>query len=188
MAKMQKTTTKTTTAKTLKAASVKDTAQNDAANALQNCLKICWDTRHHCQQTLAQHCLPKGGAHAADAHVEAMIDCIEICQVAADFLTRKSPMHTSVCAAAANICDAAADSCETFVDDKEMLHCAEICRACAKACRTTGQEDISGMVVPTLEMPEEDELSAEKVAAKKAMQAELAATELPAIDKEFNIA
>lgn len=112
-------------------------------HSLQNCIKICWDTRHHIQKTLAQHCLPMGGAHAEDAHVEIMIDCIQICQVAADFMTRGSAMHTAVCSACAIICDACADSCEAFVDDKEMLHCAEMCRACAKACRTTGQEDIA---------------------------------------------
>lgn len=115
-------------------------AQDFNAVDLHNCIKLCWDTRHQCQTTLTKHCLPMGGTHVADAHVNAMIDCISICQVAADFMTRGSPLHTSVCAACALICDACAESCEIFSDDKEMLHCAEMCRACAKACRTTGQE------------------------------------------------
>lgn len=110
------------------------------AGDVHNCIKLCWDTRHHVQTTLSEYCLKKGGAHASGSHVELMTDVVEICQVAADFMTRSSPMHTATCSAAAVICDACAESCEAFTKDREMLHCAEILRACAQACRTTGQE------------------------------------------------
>jgi hypothetical protein len=114
-------------------------------NGLEDCIKACWDARHSVQKTLFQHCLQMGGEHVAPAHVELMVSCMEICQAAADAMTRSSPLHTSVCAACANVCEACADSCETILceDEKpcvEMQRCADICRACATACRTMGQE------------------------------------------------
>ena len=63
-----------------------------------------------------------------------MMDCIEICQTAADFMTRGSDLHAAVCAACADVCDACAESCE-MMDDDEMNACAKACRACADSCR-----------------------------------------------------
>lgn len=114
--------------------------------SFENCIKLCWTARDTCQTTMSQHCLPKGGEHAAGRHIEMMIDCIQICQVAADYMTRSSPMHAAITSACAVICDTTADSCETFTVDKEMLHCAEVCRACAHACRTTGQDTTPPLV------------------------------------------
>ncbi len=116
---------------------------------LQPCIKTCRDTREHVQKVLNEYCLQKGGDHADSLHVAMMMDCIEICQTAADFMTRNSPMHTAVCAAAAVICDACADSCASFETDREMLHCADMCRACAQSCRTMGQETFTGEATVT---------------------------------------
>lgn len=116
-------------------------------NHLESCIQLCWNARHLCQKTLVEHCLPMGGEHVAPAHVELMLSAIEICQTAADFMTRSSPLHTSICAACANVCEACADSCESLVDEEgalspEMQRCADALRAAANACRTTGQEGI----------------------------------------------
>lgn len=100
----------------------------------QKCIKKCWECRHECQKTLFEHCLVVGGAHAQQDHVKFMVDCIEMCQLAADFMTRESELHQSICAACAEVCEACAESCEQIGND-EMLHCADICRACAQSCR-----------------------------------------------------
>jgi len=102
--------------------------------ALEACIKLCWACRHDCQKTLFRHCLEEGGAHAAPDHVKLMTDCMEICQTAADFMTRESSMHTATCRACAEICEACARSCER-IGDSHMNACAEICRQCAASCR-----------------------------------------------------
>jgi hypothetical protein len=127
-------------------------------NGLEDCIQSCWATRHMCQKTLFEHCLQKGGDHVAPTHVELMISCIEICQTAADFMTRSSALHTSVCAACANVCEACADSCETIMcDDKpcpEMQRCADACRATALSCRTMGQEGVIPVEQRTGQQPQ----------------------------------
>jgi hypothetical protein len=85
-------------------------------------------------KTLFNHCLEMGGKHVEPKHVKLMTDCIEICQTSADFMTRGSKLHESVCAACADVCEACAVSCDAIGGD-EMKHCAELCRKCAKSCR-----------------------------------------------------
>ncbi len=93
-------------------------------------LRQCAD---NCRATLFEHCLPSGGSHIEAEHVERMMDCIEICRAAVDFMTRGSRQHGIICAAAAEICLACADSCSQL-DDPIMDRCADICRRCADGC------------------------------------------------------
>ena len=51
-------------------------------------IQQCWDCRDTCQATLYNYCLAQGGHHVEQAHVRLMEDCIQICQTAADFMTR----------------------------------------------------------------------------------------------------
>lgn len=106
--------------------------------SLQDCIRHCWDCRNECQETLFTHCLVNGGKHTEPEHVRLMADCIQICQTAADFMTRQSPMHMAVCRACAEICEACADSCAEF-EDAHMQRCAETCRRCAQHCRDTSE-------------------------------------------------
>ena len=101
---------------------------------LKDCIHLCWDCRHHCQESLFSHCLTIGGPHMEESHVRAMVDCIEICQTAADFMTRGSQLHAAICMACAAICEACARSCEK-IGDEAMMACAAICRKCAESCR-----------------------------------------------------
>jgi len=120
----------------------------DAENTMEACIRLCWAARTACQRTLAEHCLPLGGKHVAPAHVITMQDCIELTQVAADFMTRSSPLHTAVCSAAAIVADACADSCEALQPhdaspDGELQRCADACRACAIACREMAAQGVA---------------------------------------------
>ena len=91
---------------------------------MHDCIQHCWDCRDTCQATLYNYCLVQGGHHVEQAHVRVMEDCIQICQTAADFMTRGSELHAAVCAACANVCEACAESCE-MMDDDEMSACAK---------------------------------------------------------------
>ncbi len=101
---------------------------------LQKCIKLCWECRTECQETLHNHCLQMGGKHTEAEHVKLMTDCIQACQTAADFMSRDSKFYASECAACADVCEACAESCERIGDEK-MKRCAEACRKCAQSCR-----------------------------------------------------
>ena len=105
---------------------------------LFDCITLAWQCRAECQEILFHHCLPTGGKHAEPEHVRIMIDCIEICQTAADFMTRSSSQHAATCAACAEVCDACALSCEK-IGGEEMKRCAALCRRCARCCREMGK-------------------------------------------------
>lgn len=79
-----------------------------------------------------------GGKHAEAEHVKLMLDCIQACQTAADFMTRGSRFSAAQCIACAEVCEACAKSCDS-IGGEEMKNCAEICRRCAKSCRDLSQ-------------------------------------------------
>jgi hypothetical protein len=98
------------------------------------CIQDCNDCRDECEKTFFHDCLEKGGQHAEQKHVKLMADCIEICQVAANFMLRGSEHHAMTCSICADICEACADSCEE-IGGPEMEKCIEVCRRCAQSCR-----------------------------------------------------
>ncbi len=102
------------------------------------CVELCWSCRTECQQTLVYHCLEMGGEHLEKEHVKLMLDCIEICQTAADFMDRQSELHAVVCKACAIVCEACAESCEA-IEDEKMKQCAEACRKCSESCNEMSQ-------------------------------------------------
>lgn len=105
---------------------------------MQECITHCWECRNECQKALFSHCLLAGGEHVKQNHVKLMTDCIQICQIAADFMTRESPFHKNICEVCAKICDACAESCAALKDEA-MQQCAEVCRRCAESCRNMGK-------------------------------------------------
>ena len=111
---------------------------NQQQKEMQDCINLCWTCRAECQNVFFNYCLPRGGEHAEEDHAKLMADCIQICQTAADFMTRQSALHASICAACADVCEDCAESCEE-IGGKEMKHCAETCRSCAEACRAMSQ-------------------------------------------------
>lgn len=101
-------------------------------------MQTCWTCSYECKKTLYTHCLALGGEHVAEQHVKAMTDCIQICQITADFLARESELHAGLCMACAEICDSCAQSCKA-IGDTVMTRLAEICTECAQSCRETAQ-------------------------------------------------
>src|ERR1700722_2417543 len=103
---------------------------------MQECIRLCWECRDTCQDTLFNHNLERGGSHIDAENIRLMIDCMEICQTAADLMRRHSRMHRVTCSACADICDACAESCERMGSMHATIQrCAEICRRCAASCR-----------------------------------------------------
>jgi len=104
-----------------------DTAMSSGIQAAVDCHIVCLET--------ITHCLGKGGEHANADHIKLLQDCAEICQTAANFMTRQSTLHPETCRVCAEVCEQCAASCEQFGDDDVMRRCAEACRRCAESCR-----------------------------------------------------
>ena len=101
---------------------------------LQACIDNCQSCHALCLQTLVA-CQEKGGRHAEPGHLRLLLDCADICRTSADFMLRRSDLHTLTCGVCAQVCERCAVSCETLRDDDTMRACAEECRRCAASCR-----------------------------------------------------
>lgn len=101
--------------------------------AMQECRDDCAECHTICTETV-EHCLSLGGEHTAAAHIRTLLDCVEICQTSADFLTRGSDHHPVVCVACAELCRACEVECRSMGDDETMRRCAVICARCAESC------------------------------------------------------
>jgi hypothetical protein len=108
----------------------------DNQQHLKECIHICWECRDTCQDTLYNHILERGGGHIDAENIKVLTDCIQICQLSADFMRRNSPLHKITCAACAEICAACADSCHQMGGKHITIQkCAEASRRCAESCR-----------------------------------------------------
>ena len=113
-------------------------SMTEARPELDRCIRDCLDCTRSCYATIT-HCLELGGAHAESRHINALLDCAEICGTSAALMARGSDLHPKVCAVCAEACERCAEECERFPDDKVMAECAEICRQTAKSCRTMAE-------------------------------------------------
>src|SRR5687768_12726278 len=93
----------------------KETLMN--ADTIKKCKELCWSCRTHCRETLVHHCLEKSGEHVEKDHVKLMLDCIQMCQTAADFMDRHSVLHAYTCDTCATVCEACAESCERIASE-----------------------------------------------------------------------
>jgi hypothetical protein len=100
---------------------------------MQECIDVCSECATACTQTVV-HCLEQGDEHAEPQHIRLLLDCAEICQTSANFMSRGSELHAETCAVCADVCERCAESCEQL-DGEELQRCAEICRRCAESCR-----------------------------------------------------
>jgi len=108
---------------------------NVMALAIHDCLLA-----HRACIECSIHCIARGGRHAARDHQTLLNDCAEICQTAANFMTRGSPRHADVCGVCAEACEACSDECGRMgPDDTHMMRCAELCRICATTCRDVAE-------------------------------------------------
>ena len=106
---------------------------------MQACIEHCFDCHKTCLSELSLHCLEMGGAHVEPHHFRLMMDCAQICGVAADFMLCGSKHHPHICAECAecaDICRDCAASCENI---EGMETCAAKCRKCETTCRQMAQ-------------------------------------------------
>jgi hypothetical protein len=102
-------------------------------SSMQECIENCTECHRVCLETVT-HCLQQGGAHAEASHIRLLLDCVQICQTSADFMSRGSELHAQTCGVCADICERCARDCERWGEDPQMKACAEVCRRCATSC------------------------------------------------------
>src|SRR4051812_25600452 len=101
-------------------------------------IKVCLECHQICTETAA-HILHGSAGHSEAEHLVSLLDCAQMCAVSADFMARRSPHHTHVCAECAEICAQCAKLCDAHPDpDGKMKKCAEVCRRCEQSCASMG--------------------------------------------------
>lgn len=101
---------------------------------LESCAQECIQCHSVTLETM-NYCLGMAGDYNDPELLRLLRDCMEICQVNANFLIAGSFFHTKTCLIAAEICDATALACSQFEEDEQMKACQESCEQCANSCR-----------------------------------------------------
>jgi len=104
---------------------------NQFSQEVRDCIEQCLRCHAVCLATAMTECLEMGGNHLRPQHFRLMIDCVAVCQTAADLMAHKSQFHRQMCALCAQVCEACARSCDAL---SGMEECATACRSCAAAC------------------------------------------------------
>lgn len=106
---------------------------------MQTCIDNCRSCHQACVETM-YYCLSKGGDHANPNHIGLLLDCAQICETSADFMSRNSELHAEVCGICAEICERCADDCNTMAEsDEQMAACEQECRKCMESCQTMAE-------------------------------------------------
>src|SRR5262245_36425961 len=100
-------------------------------NDMKQCIAHCMDCYRACIETAMAHCLRVGGEHVEPTHFRLMINCADVCRVAADLMISESTFHARMCALCADVCEACAASCREIGD---MDECAMACEMCGASC------------------------------------------------------
>jgi hypothetical protein len=101
---------------------------------MEECIALCLDC-HEVSLQMVGYLVAKGGEKITPQRVRLLMDCAQVCQTAADFMVRGSPMHGLVCFVCAEVCEASAVECQRFADDPTEAECMDACRRCAESCR-----------------------------------------------------
>lgn len=110
-----------------------------ASNAeMQECLRRCQECARACWETLA-YCAQQGGDHVEAKHLEALLDCAQLCDTSVSLLARGSALHAQHCGVCADACKRCQKSCEQFKGDAQMQTCAEACARSAESCQQMAQ-------------------------------------------------
>lgn len=96
------------------------------------CLEDCTECYQTCFEAAMNHCLMMGGEQVAPDHFRLMMDCAEVCRMAAQFQLSSSPFISQICSLCAEICDACATSCEKLTG---LEDCVLSCLKTADSCR-----------------------------------------------------
>ena len=96
----------------------------------KDCIAACNDCATECGNCFA-HMVGKESKNSCPA---CCIECLAICRLCVDAITRNSPFAKQTCKLCADIRDWCAEQCDAHNMD-QCKRCAAACRRCAEACR-----------------------------------------------------
>lgn len=99
----------------------------------QTCIDACNKCAQLCNECF-RLCLEEQDMHVREHCMLDLVDCADICLVAAGAMARRSKHLKEICNLCATICDECATECSRFNNEHNRL-CADACRQCAQECR-----------------------------------------------------
>ncbi len=96
--------------------------------ALEKCAAAC----NHCSTA----CLDEQDVSMMARCIKLDMDCAQICQLAASFVSRGSEHAQHILNECAEICETCAEECEKHAHMDHCRQCAEACRHCAEVCHS----------------------------------------------------
>lgn len=97
---------------------------------LLSILSECADACNHCSTA----CLQEKDVQKMTECIRLDMDCAQICQLMAAFISRNSDHVSHLIKECAEICSKCADECSKHSKMEHCKVCAELCRRCAKEC------------------------------------------------------
>lgn len=94
-------------------------------------LSECASTCHYCSIA----CLDEPHVNQLTNCIKLDMDCAEICEVAASFISRSSGHVKHLLKECIELCQLCAGECEKHEHMEHCKKCAESCRKCADACK-----------------------------------------------------
>ena len=91
----------------------------------EQCRDACVKTLNYLQK--------QGGKQAQTTRIDALRDCIKLCDTNVDLAKRNSPLLAQVEKVCADACKRCAALCEG-VNDPQLKECAAMCNHCANSC------------------------------------------------------
>lgn len=82
----------------------------------------------------AMLCIEGRDAHNMSACIQLEIDCAQMCQLTASFLSRNSVHTVHLVKVCAEICSACAVECAKHSNQEHCKICEELCKQCADMC------------------------------------------------------
>ncbi len=102
-------------------------------NKMQRCIDACMKCAQACNECF-KACLNEADVGARARCISTLVDCAELCQMSAAYMTRDSQFAQAICGMCADVCERCAQECAMF-KDSHCQECAQICRDCAAECR-----------------------------------------------------
>lgn len=101
---------------------------------MQECAAACTECAKTCNSIIS-YCLQQEGNFTEAAHMNVLMDCVELSQAAASLMARRSSLSPEIRELCAEACERCAESCEEFESDQAMADCARLCRRCSEMLR-----------------------------------------------------
>jgi hypothetical protein len=109
------------------------TVVDSSVKQWQTCIDACMKCMQACEECLTS-CLKEPDVQARITCIGMLRDCVDICTMASQWMSRGSMYAKQICQLCATICDACAAECAKF-QDQHCKACAEVCKQCANECR-----------------------------------------------------